>query len=110
MRFAKWTALGLLVAGACAIAVADAASAHSRSRKTERHRVERHRAEHHGHDRHRLSKASRDRKPAHTRVAVPGGVTMIPAGGLKVYCAARSPLMIRKMTQGSGTTVTVICR
>jgi hypothetical protein len=48
-------------------------------------------------------------KPAPASAA--HGATTIPAGGLKVYCGpGKNPLMVRKMTQGAGTTVTVICR
>lgn len=62
---------------------------------------------HHGRaDRHASRKAIEPRKPAGA-----GGATSVPAGGIRLYCGpGRSPLMVRKMTQGAGTTVTVICR
>jgi hypothetical protein len=35
----------------------------------------------------------------------------VPAGGMKLQCPpARNPLLVRKMTQGNGTTVTIVCR
>ena len=41
----------------------------------------------------------------------PTGATSVPASGIKLFCGPRkTPLMVRKMTQGNGTTVTVICR
>jgi hypothetical protein len=50
-------------------------------------------------------------KPAAHRDAAPPGATHVPGSGIKLYCAGRSnPLLIRKSTQGSGTTVTVVCR
>jgi hypothetical protein len=66
-----------------------------------------HATAHHGKEtRHDSHAAHEDRKP----VAVAGAVS-VPAGGTKLYCGpGKSPLMVRKMTQGSGTTVTVICR
>jgi PAB1-binding protein PBP1 len=43
--------------------------------------------------------------------AAPGGATAVPAGGIKLYCApGKNPLLVRKATQGAGTTVTAICR
>lgn len=53
---------------------------------------------------------SRPRRETAKPPAAPRGITAVPAGGLKVYCARRNPLLVRKMTQGAGTTVTVICR
>lgn len=41
----------------------------------------------------------------------PGGAITVGSGGTKLFCAGRaSPLLVRKATQGNGTTVTVICR
>jgi hypothetical protein len=54
--------------------------------------------------------ASARKRPTAARVA-PHGVTLIPAGGVKLQCPPRrNPLLVRKMTQGNGTTVTVVCR
>jgi hypothetical protein len=51
------------------------------------------------------------KSPAKPASRAPGGTMTVPGGGLKVYCAAgKNPLMVRKMTQGAGTTVTVLCR
>lgn len=45
------------------------------------------------------------------RAPAPGGAISVGSGGTKLFCAGRaSPLLVRKATQGSGTTVTVICR
>ena len=53
--------------------------------------------------------AHRHDRPA--RPSSPPGAANVPAGGIKLYCGpGKSPLMVRKMTQGNGTTVTVICR
>ena len=50
-------------------------------------------------------------KPRVARSASPAGTTAVPAGGLKLYCAgSRSPLLVRKFTQGNGTIVTALCR
>jgi hypothetical protein len=62
---------------------------------------------------HQAAKASKHHaaKPAKHDAAKPAGVTTVPASGIKLYCAAgRNPLLIRKFTQGAGTTVTVVCR
>jgi len=49
-------------------------------------------------------------KPAARRDAAPAGATRVPAGGIKLFCPARAnPLLIRKSTQGAGTTVTLVC-
>jgi hypothetical protein len=59
---------------------------------------------------HRAKPAHRDARPAH-RDAAPSGASRVPPGGIKLFCGARSnPLLIRKSTQGAGTTVTVVCR
>lgn len=43
--------------------------------------------------------------------AAPGGAIPVGSGGTRLFCAGHaSPLLVRKATQGSGTTVTVICR
>jgi len=62
---------------------------------------------HHGKDKRHASPARHeDRKPA-----AAAGATSVPAGGIKLFCGpGKSPLMVRKMTQGAGTSVTVICR
>jgi hypothetical protein len=50
-------------------------------------------------------------KPDAHRDDKPAGVTGVPGGGIKLFCPAhRNPLLIRKSTQGAGTTVTVVCR
>lgn len=50
-------------------------------------------------------------KAAVHKSAAPSGSTTVPSGGIKLYCGpGKAPLMVRKMTQGAGTTVTVICR
>ena len=71
------------------------------------HATAHHSTAHHGKEtRHTAHAAREERKPAVVACA-----TSVPAGGIKLYCGpGRSPLMVRKMTQGSGTTVTVICR
>ncbi|PXA85365.1 hypothetical protein DMC47_37630 [Nostoc sp. 3335mG] len=82
--------------------------------KTSHHETDRHKASsrhassaHHGKDTHHADRARHDeRKPASA-----AGTTSVPAGGIKLYCGpGKSPLMVRKMTQGNGTTVTVVCR
>ncbi len=51
-----------------------------------------------------------DKRDAH-RDDKPAGVTGVPGSGIKLFCPAhRNPLLIRKSTQGAGTTVTVVCR
>lgn len=68
--------------------------------------------------RHRAKPARHGSKPSHHhetsvahRDAAPSGATRVPAGGIKLFCGARSnPLLIRKSTQGAGTTVTMVCR
>jgi hypothetical protein len=62
---------------------------------------------------HQAAKTARRHAAKSTRhdAAKPAGVTTVPASGIKLYCAAgRNPLLIRKFTQGAGTTVTVVCR
>lgn len=59
------------------------------------------------------SKRGKDTHRESERQAQPGGfnVTTVPGAGMKLRCGpGRSPLLVRKMTQGNGTTVTVICR
>ena len=101
------------VVAAC-VAAAPAGATHHKAHAKETHQakathhtaVEHHAkaSAHHGKDTHHASRE--ERKPA-----TMAGATSVPAGGIKLYCGpGRSPLMIRKMTQGSGTTVTVICR
>lgn len=74
---------------------------------------------HHRTTHHRATAQHRSSKPVHHGKAKPAkphdtkpaGVTGIPAGGIKLFCPAhRNPLLIRKSTQGAGTTVTVVCR
>ena len=49
-------------------------------------------------------------RPAARHDAAPSGATRVPAGGIKLFCPARAnPLLIRKSTQGAGTTVTLVC-
>jgi hypothetical protein len=68
----------------------------------------------HGTAKHGTAKAAKHGKKAEKKAEAnpaPKGVTSVPAGGLKVYCAAaRKPLLVRQFTQGSGTTVTVLCK
>lgn len=67
---------------------------------------------HHAAATHHPAKSSRHHaaKPAPHRDAAPSGATRVPAGGIKLFCPARSnPLLVRKSTQGAGTTVTLVC-
>ena len=100
MRGSRW-GLGA-VAAACAMA-APAGATHHKAHSAPAH----HKAEPKHPD-------SRHKPPAHhdaPRPAVAAGATSVPAGGIKLYCGpGKAPLMVRKMTQGAGTTVTVICR
>lgn len=67
-------------------------------------------AKHGGSSKHASHHRDTARTPSRTSNA-PSGATSVPGGGIKLYCGpGKNPLMIRKMTQGSGTTVTVICR
>jgi hypothetical protein len=76
---------------------------------TTHHASTHHATGHHATESRHTGKAEHD-KPAHD-AAAPAGVTRVPAGGLKTYCPGRSSqMLVRKMTQGNGTTVTVICR
>lgn len=53
----------------------------------------------------RSAESSRHADDAHK------GAQTVPAGGIRLFCPARrNPLLVRKMTQGAGTTVTVVCR
>ncbi|WBO20868.1 hypothetical protein [Sphingomonas abietis] len=62
---------------------------------------------HHG----KASRKATTHKPALAKSAASSGATTVPSGGIKLFCGpGKGPLMVRKMTQGSGTTVTVICR
>jgi len=100
---------------AACVAAAPAGATHHKAHAKETHHAKathhatasHHATAHHGKEtRHTTHAAREERKPA----AV-AGATSVPAGGIKLYCGpGRSPLMVRKMTQGSGTTVTVICR
>ena len=95
---------------------AAASSHHHTTHKATAH----HAAARHGTSHHAAKAAHGHPKPAHRatrqasserRDAAPSGVTRVPGGGIKLYCAGRSnPLLIRKSTQGAGTTVTVVCR
>jgi hypothetical protein len=94
---------------ACGVA-GPAGAVHHRSTH---HSSTHHAASHHESAHHKASSAHHaspkhrdDRKPA-----AAAGATTVPASGIKLFCGpGRSPLMVRKMTQGAGTTVTVICR
>ncbi len=112
-------ALALALALAAGAAPATASTHHHADRRHEiRHRETRHRETghretgHHGGARHRTtSSRHRTTKAADRHDAKPSGVAGIPAGGIKLFCPAhRNPLLIRKSTQGAGTTVTVVCR
>ena len=51
------------------------------------------------------------KKPDAKKPSAPGGTITVGSGGTKLFCAGRaSPLLVRKATQGNGTTVMVICR
>ena len=64
-----------------------------------------------GASRHSAKRPHHATRPIAHRDATPSGVTHVLGGGIKLYCAGRSnPLLIRKSTQGAGTTVTVVCR
>jgi hypothetical protein len=107
------------VAAACVV-VAPAGATHHKAHAKETHhaRATHHAATehhaktpaHHGKDA-RHGKDTRHAAREERKPAAVAGATSVPAGGIKLYCGpGRSPLMVRKMTQGSGTTVTVICR
>jgi hypothetical protein len=91
-------------------------SVHHGSTKTAKHATS---ASHHGKSSHTSSSKHStsshgskkvDVKKPHAASA-PGGAITVGAGGTKLFCAGRaSPLLVRKATQGNGTTVTVICR
>ncbi|WP_298690946.1 hypothetical protein [uncultured Sphingomonas sp.] len=82
-----------------AAAAATPAAAHTRHHSAPHHRTSETRGSRHA------------KKPVEHHSAAPSGVTAVPAGGLKIYCPARkTPLLIRKSTQGAGTTVTAVCR
>ncbi|USI71722.1 hypothetical protein [Sphingomonas morindae] len=99
-----------------------AARHHSESRHKAGHTESRHKAGH-SESRHKAGGATaahgtraHDKSGRHAAAAAPaparpGGTMSVPGSGLKVYCpAGKNPLMVRKMTQGAGTTVTVVCR
>jgi hypothetical protein len=94
--------MAALITAATVIAATPAAASRHRRARTHSHT----RAEHH----RRAAITRRHAVAVRRDKTMPAGVTTVPAGGLKVYCPARSPLLIRKATQGGGTTVTVICR
>ena len=55
---------------------------------------------------HAMRRHDESRKPSTS-----SGARAVPAGGIKLSCdPGKSPLMVRKMTQGAGTIVTVVCR
>lgn len=99
------------VVAACVVAAPAGATHHKAHAKeahhakaTSHHATAHHATAHRGKDAHHA--AHEERKPTGA-----AGATNVPAGGIKLYCGpGRAPLMVRKMTQGSGTTVTVICR
>jgi hypothetical protein len=104
--------IGLGVAAAAL--VGNAATAHTHHGRHAHHGSSpaRHLPSHHSSARH---PAKDEGRKGHARPARPEpagfNVTTVPGAGMKLRCApGRSPLLIRKMTQGSGTTVTVICR
>lgn len=102
--------IGWGVAVAACVVAAPAGATHHKAHAKETHhaRATHHATAHHGKDARHAAHAPRkeERKPAGA-----AGATNVPAGGIKLYCGpGKAPLMVRKMTQGSGTTVTVICR
>ena len=111
-RFARPALAGLATLALLGAAtVAPAHVRHQSTRSSTHHAT--HATTHHATEKRRVA-ARHDHRAtrlvAH-RDAAPSGATSVPAGGLKVYCPARKgPLMIRKATQGAGTTVTVVCR
>jgi hypothetical protein len=101
------------VVAACVVA-APAGATHHKAHAKETHHA---RATHHAKPEHHAKATAHRGKDTHhasreaRKPAAVAGATSVPAGGIKLYCGpGRSPLMVRKMTQGSGTTVTVICR
>jgi hypothetical protein len=95
MRVAAAVVLGLVLAAATPVAAASHHHHASSSHKAKTNKSAKH-----------------STKPAtHHADAAPKGVIPVPAAGVKLSCGAgRNPLLVRKMTQGAGTTVTVICR
>lgn len=82
---------------------------HAHGKAATHHTTGHHQTSHHHERGHHPAKAAT--RHASREPAKPAGVTGIPAGGMKLYCpAGRNPLLIRKSTQGAGTTVTVVCR
>jgi hypothetical protein len=112
-------ALALLVpaTGAAARTHHRTASTHHKAGKSAAHR----KASHHGSKSHETkSHETRNRetdrhktrsKPVEHHAAAPAGASSVPGPGLKLFCPPhKNPLLIRKATQGAGTTVTVVCR
>lgn len=70
-----------------------------------------HKAGHHEPKSHGAGRHANQSKPVEHHAAAPAGASSVPGSGLKLFCPARkNPLLIRKATQGAGTTVTVVCR
>jgi len=88
------------------------ASTHHKASKPAGH----HEASHHGsksHEAggHKSGRHATKSKPVEHHATAPAGASSVPGSGLKLFCPARkNPLLIRKATQGAGTTVTVVCR
>lgn len=100
--------------GGLTIALLGAAPALATHHSATSHKTTHHGTTHHGKAAtHHTVATKHTARHAETgrKQSAPSGATSIPGGGLKVYCGpGKNPLMIRKMTQGNGTTVTVVCR
>jgi len=112
-RPAGTLALALALASVGGPAIAATHHRHeTRHHATVHHHTSRH-ATAHQTDRggaHRGTPAHRSAKAAPHGDAAPSGAARVPTGGIKLFCPARSnPLLIRKSTQGAGTTVTLVC-
>jgi hypothetical protein len=111
--------IGMGIASIACLAAGPAAATHhasSHHKATSAHHASGDHASSHHATKTAHHATSSDRHASHRhaeehKASTPSGATAVPAGGIKLYCGTgRSPLMVRKMTQGAGTTVTVICR
>jgi hypothetical protein len=104
--------IGMGIVSAVSLAAAPVGATHRTTHhaSSSAHHVKSHHAAKPSHHPKPDSRASRQRPSGH-ETSAPSGTTAVPTGGIKLYCGTgHSPLMVRKMTQGAGTTVTVICR
>jgi len=115
----SWIGWGAIVM-ACVVAGPAGATHHKTAHaKPTHHETTRHESSHHKASAHHATSTHHGKETRHAspapheerKPAVAAGATSVPAGGIKLFCGpGKSPLMVRKMTQGAGTTVTVICR